>query len=425
MPVPNDPFRGRPDWPHMSSTRRQFLTRAALLTATVPTLGAFLQACSSAAPPSSAPTLKLASPDSPVTWDIAEDNKPIADGLAPEQGATLQVYTYADYLSPDAIKSFEDTYKTKVQISTFNDTTEAMTKILGGNVNYDLYFPSYDQISRLVTGGLIRPLNHSYVPNISNIWPFFSDPWYDKEWRYSVPYTVYTTGLGWRTDQVKEDIGARANPYDALWDPIYKGKTAIIDDWHTAMSMVLLRLGITDVNTSSEADLQKVGTALNEMVAATSPKVTITMYNDLPAGQIGLSQMWSGDIVNAVSYLPDGASPDILRYWFPSDGKGLVDNDLIVSIRAGKNPVLSHLFINHMLDPEVAKQNFTAIGYQPPQNSLNPDTLVAEGFIPENLKSAAVRPEYFDVGYRILELDAANDQAWQNIWNSFKAGGGS
>ena len=53
-----------------------------------------------------------------------------------------------------------------------------------------------------------------------------------------MPYTVYTTGIGWRTDQVPEDIGALANPYDAFWDPEYKDKTAVIDDWHTAMAMV-------------------------------------------------------------------------------------------------------------------------------------------------------------------------------------------
>ncbi len=115
------------------------------------------------------------------------------------------------------------------------------------------------------------------------------------------------------------------------------------------------------------------------------------MYSDLPAGQIGLSQMWSGDIINAVNYLPEGTGPEILRYWFPSDGKGLVDNDLIVLLRGGKNPVLAHLFLNHMLDPEVAKQNFQQIGYQPPQVSLNPDSLVADGLVPENLKSAIVR----------------------------------
>jgi spermidine/putrescine transport system substrate-binding protein len=405
-------------------SRRQFLQRTALLAAAVPTFGAFLQACSSAGPPGnggSAP-LKIASPDNPVTWDIAPDNQAVGDGLAPEQG-TLQLYSYADYVSPDAVNSFQEKYGVQVQISTFNDTDEAITKIRGGNVEYDIYYPSYDQMSRLVGGGLIRPLNHSYIGNISNVWPSFTNPWYDQEWRFTVPYTIYTTGIGWRSDQVPADIAALPNPYDALWDPQYKGKTAILDDWHTAMAMVLLRQGISDVNTSSEADLKIVGEQLNALVAATSPKVTITMYNDLPAGQLGLSQMWSGDIINAQSYLPDGVSTDILQYWFPPDGKGLVDNDLMVVLRGGKNPVLAHLFLNHMLDPEVAMQNFSAIGYQPPQNSITPESLVAEEFIPDNLRTAIVRPEYFDTGYRLLELDAANDEAWHNVWRAFKAGG--
>jgi spermidine/putrescine transport system substrate-binding protein len=132
--------------------------------------------------------------------------------------------------------------------------------------------------------------------------------------------------------------------------------------------------------------------------------------------------MWSGDMVNAQSYLPAEVSPDVLRFWFPEDGKGMVDNDLMVVLKSGKNPVLAHLFIDHMLDPEVAKQNFSAIGYQPPQVSINPDSLVADGFIPENLRSAIVKQDYFDKGYRLLELDAANDAAWHNVWRAFKAG---
>jgi spermidine/putrescine transport system substrate-binding protein len=166
-----------------------------------------------------------------------------------------------------------------------------------------------------------------------------------------------------------------------------------------------------------------VGDQLGQLVSATSPKVTITAYNDLPAGQLGLAQMWSGDIINAQAYLPEGTGPEVLRYWFPADGRGMVDNDMLVTLRGGKNPVLAHLFLNHMLDPEVAMQNFSAIGYQPPQNSINPATLVADGFIPENLTAAIVKPEFFENGYRVLELDTANDAAWQNVWRTFKAGG--
>jgi spermidine/putrescine transport system substrate-binding protein len=408
----------------MRSSRRQFLQRAGLLAITVPSFGAALAACSKSGPASSAPTLTIAAPDKPVTWDIVGDNTPIAEGLAPEKGATLQLYNYADYLSPDAIASFEKKYSTKVAVSTFNDTDEALTKIRGGNVEYDLYFPSYDQISKLVTGGLARPLTHSYIPNIKNVWPSFTNPWYDQEWRYSVPNFIYTTGIGWNDGQVPDDIGALKNPYDSLWDPKYKGKTAIIDDWHTAMALPLLRAGKTDMNTTSAEELKFIGDGLNSLMAATSPKVTITMYNDLPTGQLGLAQMWSGDVIQAQNYLPEGVGPEVLRYWFPQDGKGLVDNDLVVMPRGGKNPVLAHLFINHLLEPDVAQQNFAQIGYQPPQNSINPDSLVASGFIPENLKSAVVKPEYFDSGYRLLELDPANDAAWHDVWRAFKAGGG-
>jgi spermidine/putrescine transport system substrate-binding protein len=406
------------------TTRRQFLARAAILAAATPALGAFLQACSKNAPTSSGsgPSLTIAAPNNPIKWPIADDNKPIADGLAPEKGATLKIYNYADYLSPEAVKAFEDKYATKIEISTFNDGDEAITKLRSG-VDFDIYNANYTEISRLVKGGLVRPLNHSYIPDIKNVWPSFTNPWYDQGWQYTVPYTIYTTGIGWRTDQVPADVGAMKNPYDVFWDPTYKGKIAVLDDFHTTMGMVLLRQGITDINTSSAADLKMVGEQLSAMVKATSPKVTITGYSDLPAGQLGIAQMWSGDIINAQNYLPEGTGPEILRYWFPSDGKGMVDNDMFVTLKGGKNPVLAHLFINHMLDPAVAKQNFSAIGYQPPQNSLTPDSLVSEQFIPENLRSAIVKPEYFDAGYRTLELDAANDAAWHNVWQTFKAGG--
>jgi spermidine/putrescine transport system substrate-binding protein len=413
MRVPNRP----------GPSRRQFLQRAALLAAGTPAMMAFLDACAKSDQTSSAPAMKIASPDKPVTWDIPKDNAAIADGLAPEKAATLQLYSYADYVSPDAIKSFQEKYGAEVSVSTFNDTDEAITKIRAGSVDYDVFFPSYDQIGKLVNGSMLRPLNHSYIPNIKNVWPVFTNPWYDQERRYTTPYSVYTTGIGWNNTVVPADIGALKNPYEALWDPAYKNKTAVIDDWHTAMSMVLLKLGITDVNTSSADDLKKVGEQLTALVAATSPKVTVSMYTDVPTGQIGVSQMWAGDIINAQNYLPEGVKADVLRYWFPADGKGLVDNDLMVLLRGGKNPVLGHLFVNHMLETESAKQNFKQIGYQPPQVSMVPDSLVADGFIPENLKTAIVRPEFFDVGYRILELEPANDAAWHNVWRAFKAGG--
>jgi spermidine/putrescine transport system substrate-binding protein len=372
-----------------------------------------------------ATTLQIASPTNPVKWPINPGNEAIAAGLKPEQNATLRLYNYADYLDPGVIKAFEEKYAdsgVKVELSTFNDTLEAFAKIRSGAVPFDVYFPSYDQIGKLVLANLVQPLQHSYIPNISNAYPEFLNPFYDQGWQYTAPYTLYTTGIGWRTDRVKEDIGARPNPYDVFWDPQYKEHLAILDDYREAIGMTILRNGGTDVNTGDDATLKAVQAALLEMNQKTQPRVTITGYTDLPEGRLDLTQAWSGDLINAVSYLPEGTDPSVLRYWFPKDGRGMVNNDTMVILKGGENPVLAHLFVNFVLDSTQAMNNFKFTGYQPPQVSITPETLVADGVIPPNLKEAVVLPDYFNAGYRQLELPPETEAKYLAIWQQFKAG---
>jgi spermidine/putrescine transport system substrate-binding protein len=411
--LPFPPARGRP------FTRRSFLGRALAVAVAAPTMAELLAACGDQLYTSG--NLVIASPEKPVKWPLSKKHPIIDSGQTPS--GTLKLYNYADYLGPGVLKSFEEEFDVDISVSTFNDTDEALTKIASGAVTYDIYFPSYDQLGKMVTAELLRPLNHDYITNIDNLWPQFKNPWYDQGWQYSVPYTVYTTGIGWRTDMVEEDISQRDNPYTAFWDPQYRENLAIIDDFHTAMGMVLLANGIDDVNTGNKHDLDILRQSLIDLGEATSPKVTITMYNQLPEGQYGLAQMWSGDIVNAVYYLPKGTPSSLLRYWFPPDGKGLVDNDLMVMLGTGENPVAAHYFINYMLDAEVAAKNFGFIGYQPPQRSISPESLVEDGFVPPNLETASVKPEYFLEGSRLLELPPIEDGQYHEIWQEFKANG--
>ncbi len=230
--------------------------------------------------------LIIASPDKPVRWPLSTKSPQIEPGQKPRPGSTLKVYNYADYLGPGVLKSFEKEYGVKVSVSTFNDTDEALTKIATGAVNYDLYFPSYDQIGKMVSSDLLRPYTQEYLTNRSELWPQFDSPWYDEGSRYSVPYSVYSTGIGWRSDLVDVDISTLDNPYDVFWDPANRGNVAVIDDWHTMMAMVLLRNGIDDPNTGKAKDLELLRTQLLEMGDVTDPRVTITMYNDLPGGPV-------------------------------------------------------------------------------------------------------------------------------------------
>jgi len=67
---------------------------------------------------------------------------------------------------------------------------------------FDVWFATVEYLSGVVAGKLIQPVNHSYLPNLKNVWPQLQSPFYDVHSRYSVPYTVYTTGIAWRKDKV-------------------------------------------------------------------------------------------------------------------------------------------------------------------------------------------------------------------------------
>src|SRR5262245_43498587 len=372
------------------------------------------------------PELLLASPEHPVKWPVAADNPPIEPDQEPEANATLKIYNWNDYINADTVKAFETAYKSykvKVQVSTFNTMEEALGKIRSGQTDFDVFFPTYDQLGKLVQSGLLRPLQHSYIDNIEQVWPVFKNPFYDQGWQYAVPYVVYSTGIAWRVDKVSEDIAARANPWDVFWDARYKGRIGVLDDMRETMSVALLRNKIHDLNTGDQAHLDVVRKQLVELARTVNPVVNIKDYVDLPEGRTFVNHAWSGDMVNAQYYMPKGQSADVIRYWFPPDSKGPVNNDLMVVMRGGKAPVLAHHFLNFMLDFDNAMSNMSFVGYQPPQVKVTPELLVEQEYIPQNLTTAIVTEQHVANGLRELELAPDVEARWQQVWQEFKAGG--
>jgi len=408
-------------------SRRAFLSRSAAA-ALAASGGVLLQGCGERDPTGAAPGAAgplLASPDNPVAWPIKPGNEPIAAGLEPERGATLKVYNWTEYIYKKVVTDFQKKYAkydVKVQISTYGNMDEAVAKLRAGQVAFDVLFPTYDYLGKLVQSDLLRPLTHEYLGNIQQVWPVFQNPFYDQGWRYSVPYTAYTTGIAWRVDKVDADIAKLPNPYEALWDERYRGKVGILDDYREAIAMTLLKNGITDLNTGNPDHLKLARDQLVDLARRVRPRVNTNDYIDLPEAKTWITQAWSGDMVNAQYYMPKGQSADVMRYWFPADGKGPVNSDLMVLLRSGRNPVLGHLFLNHLLDYDVAVENMGWNGYQPPQTRLDPTKLVEQELLPANLKTATVLPEQFDTGYRLLELPPAADALWHAAWQEFKAG---
>jgi spermidine/putrescine transport system substrate-binding protein len=415
------------------TTRRQFLIRAGMTVGALSGADALLSACGGAAQ-SAATTgtstsgvlmgpggIPLARRDHPVTLPLYGDNPVIASGKDLEAGP-LELFNWDAYINPATVKAFEKEFKVKVNVTTFENEEEAVKKLTTGKVHPDVWWATVDYVSRAVAGKLIQPINHSYLPNLKNVWPALQNPYYDQHSRYTVPYATYTTGIAWRTDKVQKAPSDFANPYDIFWDSHqYAGKIAILDDQREALGMTLLRRQFYDINTEDPKEIDRAEKDLSQLTSVANIKVNVNDYTDLPSGKTYISQAWSGDIAGAPYYLPKGVKPTVLGYWRP-DNHAATQNDMITILRGAKHPVLAHAFLNFMLDNKNGIDNFSWNGYIPPLTAIDPNKLVAQGYIPANLASTIVRESDFKKGVTIDALTTKGQALWQNAWSTFTAG---
>jgi spermidine/putrescine transport system substrate-binding protein len=395
-------------------TRRSFLNRT--VGGTLAALGAapLLEACSSAL--AGTGTAPLPRRNNPVRWPVVKDNTAIAANLAPEPNATLQIYTWVAYINQAVVNAFAKKHKCKVQITTFNTMDEAMAKLRSG-LSFDLLVgATVDVLARLIESKLVQPLNHSYLPNISQAWPDFTNPFYDQGWQYTVPYTIYTTGIAWRKDLVNENPYAMSNPWAMPWQAKYKGRVAILDDYRESISLGLMKNGIYDLNTTDFGQISAARKALEELTSLVNVRIDNNDYTEVPTGGTWIHHAWSGDMAAAGSYMPKGVPVKDVGYWFPADGRGPVANDTNMILRSAANPVLAHIFLNYMLDLPNVLENISFNGYMQPMTGVTPQVLVKEQILPPELLSTVVLPSYFRRGVAELQLPVNVDALWHQAW---------
>lgn len=97
-------------------------------------------------------------------------------------------------------------------------------------------------------------------------------------------------------------------------------------------------------------------------------------YEGLPDGEFAAHQAWSGDLISAARYGRRSRTEAASALGFRHPADGVVGCDLTAVCSRGRNPVLAHAFVNHLLDFDVAMDNFPWNGYQPPlTNELRRD----------------------------------------------------
>ncbi len=412
----------RPDY-----SRREFLRRAAAAGIALPSMAAILAACqdSSNPTPGASPSDGgvsgvIASPDKPVELPLYDDIPAIADGLSPEAGP-LRVYNWNDYIYKKVIKEFQDEFDVEIEFTQFTGMAEAMNKVQNKTIQWDLFFPTIENVGKLVAAKRLQPWNRTYTPETANIWPSLLDPWYDRGGHYTLPYLTWKTGIGYRSDFV-EDPATYDMPFDVFWDTKYEGKVGVLDEYRETIGMALLRNGGTDFNSTDPAELETATDSLIELIETVNVVIGPADYQLLAEGTSHVRYSWSGNMNYAQWYLPKDVSTDVLGYYYPPEGGWEVANDTIVINKDAESPVLAHVFIDFLMRRDVALTNFGYEGFQPPLVGVDRATFLEAGYIPETLENTLVAEEDFAQGQPVLPLTPEADQLYQDEWARFKAG---
>jgi spermidine/putrescine transport system substrate-binding protein len=410
-------------------TRREFLRRAAVAGIVLPSMSAILAACRDSSTDAGGPSpstgaggIALAAPGRPVALPLYDDIPAIDDGLTQEAGP-LRVFNWNDYIYKKVIKQFEAEFGVEVEYTQFAGMAEAMNKVQNETIQWDLFFPTVENVAKLVAAKRVQPWNHTYMTNLANVWPFFQDPWYDQGARYTMPYLTWKTGIGYRRDFV-DDPSTYDMPFDIFWDTKYAGKVGVLDEYRETIGMAMLRNGGTDFNSTDQAEVAAAVDSLIELIDLVNVEIGPGDYQKLAEGTSHVRYSWSGNMNYAQYYLPKGTEADVLGYYYPPEGGWEVANDTIVINAEAESPVLAHLFINFLLDQDVSLTNFGYEGFQPPLVGVDRQEFLDAGYIPPNLENTLVSEEDFAQGQPVLPLSPADDQLYQDEWARFKAGVG-
>jgi spermidine/putrescine transport system substrate-binding protein len=435
--------------PKQPIDRRTFLRRAAAAGIALPSMAAILAACGSGAESgvnsnsggasgttnpygtggiAGAP-YPLARQDAPVTWNVDQANA-TPSGQQPEQGATLKVLRWPYYLDDGVLDAFKKKYKCDVQVTEATDMDKLLAKLAIPDNEFDILFGmNVWALGRSIAAGQLRPYNLDYMTNFkANVWDQFQSPFYDQGAHYSVPYSVWNTGIFWRNDHLDIDPASMDNPYDVFWNNPPKGKTHLLANAQDVLAFAMFHDGITDVNVTDPAAITKAKDEIAEVAkAAGGIKYDHVEYDagDILDGTVWLHQSWSGNASDTVVFLGPNDPTDVYSFYWPgTDGHPAnVDNDLTVILSKGKNPVLAHYLADWVFDAKNSLNNFTnTTGFQMPVKSMTRDSMTSSGIVPPNLETIIVTEDDFGKGSRELELPPDADALWQQAFLELQSG---
>ena len=279
---------------------------------------------------------------------------------AAENGTpVLHVYTWEDYFAPEAIRIFEERNGCRVEFD-YYDSNETMLTTLSEGGGYDVMTPDPATAAFLNRTKKLHSLDHSLLPNLKYLDRKTSALTEDPGMRYSIPYTVTVTGVGYNRTQVEpEAIGS----WEIFSDRRLAKRMTMLNDMREVLGASLKHLGYS-LNSINPAEVKTAGEVILDWKRNLALFEVDKAKEGLRNGKFVAIQAYNGDVVSIMEENPD------IDFFVPSEGSSLNSDDFVIGVDSPV-PGLAHAFINHFLDPGIAAMNMESVKYFMP----NPEAL--------------------------------------------------
>ena len=331
------------------------------------------------------------------------------------RGTSINVYNWGEYISDgsegslDVNKEFTKRYGIKVNYTTFESNENMYNKLQSGGANYDVVIPSDYMIAKLIEEDMLVELDYSNIPNYQYILPKYKNLFFDPENKYTVPYTVGMVGLIYNTTVVDEEVDS----WSILWDEKYKGEILMFNNPRDAFGIAQFLLG-QSINTHNVEDWDKAIELLKEQRPLVSSYVMDEVYNKMEGGEAALAPYYAGDYLTMADVNPD------LAFVYPKEGVNYFVDAMCIP-KTAENKEAAELYINFMLEDEVAVANANSICYATPHsNVLESDDYDLKGdpvLYPDEENTP--KTEMFE------NLDYETQNYMNMLWNELKISGNS